>query len=169
MSRDAKEIHILCEELLPFYEELGNEAKEIIDQHVEQCSSCSEKSKEYHDLNLLLTKESNDHINTEETFRKFTKLHRVKNFAIFAIVLFKAVVLTLIGKEFMVLATATEAPLGLLDEGVRISMLLYYMPLAFVALVLSIILIKKRFAITIFIFDILLFIYFDDLLVEWVS
>lgn len=170
MNKEFNDIHTLCEEVLPLYEELNNEAQRIIDRHINECPICNQKRKDTRNLEHILTESTEINlIKSNQPIKKFSKLIWIKNTAFWITILFKVIVLILIGQDFLNLATMTEAPLGLLDEGVRASMILYYLPISFFTHFLSVFLVKKRYIFIVLIVDILLFIYFDDFLVGLVS
>ncbi|MFD1019779.1 hypothetical protein [Thalassobacillus hwangdonensis] len=156
-----KDIHLLCEEVLPIYEDLSEDAKKVVERHLEECPVCKAS------FDSLSDEEDEDRSSDHINGRPFTKLIWLKRSGFFFILLFKIIVLGLIAKEFFQLNTTTEAPLGLLDEGVRANMVLFYLPLAIAANAISLFLVKKRYIAFLFILDVILLFTYDTVLLRF--
>jgi hypothetical protein len=157
MTQDRK-IHLLCQELIPLYEDLNNDVKAIIDEHGENCAECKELLKETVMLNMSLSNHSSQ-APTEVHKPPFYQLIWFKRSIFFGVILLRLFILGMIWQDYNQIVTYTEAPLGLAKEGVRASIIIFYLPYSILSLILSLPLVKMRYVGVLAIFDFIVLLY----------
>lgn len=153
-----EEVHVLCQELIPMYDDLDVPAKRVIEKHAEECEVCR--------MNLTASKKieigpreagENDSLPVQP----FKKLILLKKFLTLFLFFIRTVVIGLIAFDFF-RHFSPAVPYGLQFEGLRASLVIFYVPLAFFLLLFTWFMKNgKIFWITLII-DLLVIYFFDD-------
>ncbi|WP_047985722.1 hypothetical protein [Ornithinibacillus californiensis] len=157
MTQNRK-IHLLSQELIPLYEDLNKDVKVVIDEHGENCQECRELLRDTVMLDISLSNHNNE---APAPVRKppFYQLIWFKRSIFFGVILLRLFILGMIWQDYNQIVTYTEAPLGLAKEGIRASMIIFYLPFSIFSLILSIPLVKMRFVGLLAVFDLILIFY----------
>lgn len=154
-----EDIHILCQELIPIYNELEEDAKRVIEKHAEECVSCKEQLEAVQNIEIT-PKEVNHNQTSMKRFKKLFLFKRVNALLMFFI---RAVVLGLIAFDFFQHFSA-NIPYGIQFEGLRASLVLFYLPLAVVLLMFTWFLKNIKMLWFLLLVDLLVLYFFDDLI-----
>ncbi|ALC82405.1 MULTISPECIES: zf-HC2 domain-containing protein [Bacillus] len=154
-----EDIHILCQELIPIYNELEEDAKRVIEKHAEECESCKEQLESVGNIEIT-PKEMNHNQAPMKRFKKLFLFKRVNTLLMFFI---RVIVLGLIAFDFSQHFSA-DVPYGIQFEGLRASLVLFYIPLAFVLLMFTWFLKNMKLLLMSLLVDLLVIYFFDDLI-----
>ncbi|MBD1380750.1 hypothetical protein [Metabacillus arenae] len=153
------DLHILCQELIPIYSEIDEEAKQVIERHAEECEFCKKKLNTAANIEIT-PKEMNDDNTPVKRFKKLFLLKKVNTLLVLTL---RVIVLGLITFDFFQ-RFSQNIPHGIQFEGLRASLVLFYIPLSFVLLMFTWFIKNKRtFWITL-ILDVLILYFFDNII-----
>jgi hypothetical protein len=158
------DIHVLCQELIPIYNELEDEAKRIIDKHAEECPICKEQLKVVRDIDIAPKEVPPNPI----AMKRFKKLFLFKRLNAFLLFFIRVIVLGLIAFDFFQHFSA-NVPYGIQFEGLRAGLILFYLPLAFVLLMFTWFLKNMKMLWISLIIDLIVLYFFDDMIRMFVS
>lgn len=159
-----EDIHILCQELIPIYNELEEDAKRVIKKHAEECESCKEQLESVQ--NIEITPKEVDHNQTPiKRFKKLLLFKRVNTLLMFFI---RVIVLGLIAFDFFQHFSA-DVPYGIQFEGLRASLILFYLPLVIVLLMFTWFLKNMKMLGLLLLVDLLVLYFFDDMIRLFIS
>ncbi len=159
---EQMKIHKLCNELIPFYDEVEESTKEIIEEHIEQCSDCRGLLESFQtSFPSDIPTQSGDASKEEEvpSIKPFKTLIHFKNILFTFFILIRFLVLGLIANNWVNNVSLEQGALLPAD------LILLYFP--FVALTngVTFMFYRKMGFWLVLAFDILMLLFFDNLIV----
>lgn len=163
MSNEYDQIHILCKEIIPLYDEVQPDVKSVINEHCNACSECKNLLQQTNEMDITLSDyQQNFSENDHKQIPPFYHLVWFKRSILIGLILIRILILVIIGREYFQLINFTDAPNGLLVEGIRASMLIFYLPYSVLSLIFLILVTKKRYILILACIDITTFLFFDN-------
>lgn len=159
MSKEDS-IHVLCNELIPIYGELDGDAKSIIEEHTKACSECR-------NLLAISTKvyKAGDEKNTMDSeenqidVKPFLRLALFKKSFLLLLFLVRIMILIFVSLEFKVQFNYYSSPATLVSD-----IILLYFPFAALSSVITYFFYKKKIMWITLTLDVIVLLFFDDLL-----
>lgn len=142
------------------YNELDKNAKHVIENHAEKCEVC--KNKLTGVMNIEISPQDvrdNNHFN----IKRFKKLFLLKKINTLLMFLIRMIVIGLITFDFFQ-HFSPKVPYGLQFEGLRASLVLFYIPLSILLLMFTWFIKNKKIFWFTLIVDIFVIYFFDDMI-----